>query len=183
MRRRREASDGTGLGEVSQTLEALERWGSSRGWLGSDPYEGLNATRVPGGKRSALGRRLLIQAIKRSPIDLRGLLGVPARHNALAVASTLSAYARPSSLDPAPIKLGQLLALLDSLDRSTPHVPPGDTTSTFRLASSFTHAAGPTPLPLPSPARHCSTAMKQSAIATCSTRRAPLATSSCRTSA
>jgi hypothetical protein len=73
---------------------SLERWGAKRGWRGSDPYEGLNATRLVGPlRRSALGRRLLIQAVKRSPVDLRPLLGIPAGANAVSVAWAASAYA------------------------------------------------------------------------------------------
>jgi len=72
----------------------LECWGAERGWRGSDPYEGLNATRLVGPmRRSALGRRVLIQAVKRSPIDLRAPLGIPPRANAASVAWATSAYA------------------------------------------------------------------------------------------
>jgi hypothetical protein len=72
----------------------LERFGAERGWRGSDPYEGLNATRVVGPlRRSALGRRVVIQTVKRSPIDLRPLLGIPPRENASSVAWAASAYA------------------------------------------------------------------------------------------
>ena len=31
--------------ELLQTIRELERWGAARGWVGTDPYEGLNATR------------------------------------------------------------------------------------------------------------------------------------------
>jgi hypothetical protein len=72
----------------------LEAWGTERGWRGSDPYEGLNATRVVGpARRSALGRRLVIQAVKRSPVDLRPLLGIAPGVNAATVAWVVSAYA------------------------------------------------------------------------------------------
>jgi hypothetical protein len=72
----------------------LERWGWQRGWRGSDPYEALNATRLAGPlQRSALGRRLLTQAVKRSPLDLRPVLGVGPKRSAAAIALAVSAYA------------------------------------------------------------------------------------------
>ena len=72
----------------------LEWWGRQRAWRGSDPYEGLNATRLVGPlRRSALGRRVLIQAVKRSPYDLRPLLGIRPLANAASVAWAASAYA------------------------------------------------------------------------------------------
>jgi hypothetical protein len=79
---------------AEELARSLECWGAQRGWRGSDPYEGLNATRLVGPlRRSVAGRRLLIQAVKRSPVDLRPLLGIPARANAASVAWAASAYA------------------------------------------------------------------------------------------
>jgi hypothetical protein len=73
----------------------LESWADERAWCGPDPYEGLNASRVP--RRltsSALGRRLLIQTVKRSPVDLRAVLGIQPQPDAATVAMAASAYAR-----------------------------------------------------------------------------------------
>lgn len=71
----------------------LADWGERRAWRGSDPYEGLNATRLVGPfTRTALGRRMVTQAVKRSPLNLRPLLGIPPRRNAAALASVVSAY-------------------------------------------------------------------------------------------
>ncbi len=79
---------------AADALARLERWGWQRGWRGSDPYEGLNATRLAGPlRRSVLGRRLLTQAVKRSPVDLRPLLGIRPQPSAAAAALVLSAYA------------------------------------------------------------------------------------------
>ena len=52
----------------------------------------MNAARPALLKRTPLGRRLLIQAVKRSPLDLRRPLGIAPRHNSAAVAQLLSAY-------------------------------------------------------------------------------------------
>ncbi len=52
-------------------------------------------------RRSALGRRLLIQAVKRSPLDLRPMLGIRPEPNAASVAWATSALARNGFLPPA----------------------------------------------------------------------------------
>lgn len=90
-----------GAANSTQLLDAvrgLERWGAERDWLGPDPYEGLNATRLPIAKRTRLSRRLLVQAVKRSPFDLRPLLGIDHRHNAAGVAQIVSGYAKSTFL-------------------------------------------------------------------------------------
>ena len=74
-------------------IAALEAWGSTRGWVGPDPYEGLNARRGGPLRRSPLGRRILIQAVKRSPLDLRRPLGVEPELDAASVAHVLAARA------------------------------------------------------------------------------------------
>ncbi|MGZ8795099.1 MAG: hypothetical protein ACXW0F_10730 [Gaiellaceae bacterium] len=102
---------------LGETLAALERWGTKRQWLGADPYEGLNARRVPVVRRSAFGRRVLVQLVKRSPVDLRRPLGIAPEYNAVGVANVVSAYARATFL-PEPErreKLERMLAILRRL--------------------------------------------------------------------
>lgn len=75
---------------------ALEDWGTAREWTGTDPYDGLNA-RAPFARMlrgSALGARALTQAVKRCPIDIRPMLGVPGGQSAMTLALLVSAYAR-----------------------------------------------------------------------------------------
>lgn len=76
------------------TLDALHRWGESRAWSGPDPYEGLNARRGRWFQRTRLGRRLLIQAVKRSPLELRPLLRIPELVDATTLAHVARARAR-----------------------------------------------------------------------------------------
>lgn len=81
--------------DLREVIRLLDEWGRAHDWTGPDPYEGLNARRVPAAvTRSALGRRLLIQAVKRSPLDLRGPLGIEPRPDSASLAHVLSAYAR-----------------------------------------------------------------------------------------
>ena len=82
--------------EASSLAERLVRWGAGRKWSGTDPYEGLNASRraLAPLKRTTFGRRLLIQAVKRSPLDPRPILGIRPRANSASVAWMVSAVAR-----------------------------------------------------------------------------------------
>lgn len=75
-------------------LVDLERWGSERDWRGRDPYDALNGSRARLVGRTPLGRRLVIQLAKRSPVDLSKPLGVPRGENANTIGHVLSAYAR-----------------------------------------------------------------------------------------
>ena len=79
------------IAHLRERIAALEAWGSARGWVGPDPYEGLNARRAGLLKRSPLGRRILIQAVRRSPLDLRRPLGIEPELDAASVAHVLAA--------------------------------------------------------------------------------------------
>jgi hypothetical protein len=86
--------------QLPEAIRALERWGAERDWRGTDPYDGLNATRLAGPlERSELGKRLLTQAVKRSPLDLRPLFGIEPAHSAVTFAHLTSAYARSGFLE------------------------------------------------------------------------------------
>jgi hypothetical protein len=106
-------------GEAIELARRLARWGDGRGWRGTDPYEGLGATRrvVMPLKGTVLGRRLLIQAVKRSPLDLRPVLGIEPKPDAASVAWSVSALARNGflGLSEAEPMLTRALELLDAL--------------------------------------------------------------------
>jgi hypothetical protein len=88
-------------GALLDSIEALEHWATRHGWVGADPYDGLNATRVPGvATRSEMGRRLVTQLVKRSPVNLRPLLGIPPGRSSAALAQAVSSYARNGFLPP-----------------------------------------------------------------------------------
>ncbi len=74
----------------------LERWGARSGWRGTDPYDALNATALTAALRgrSPLALRVLTQAVKRSPVNLRPVLRIPSGLSAAALAHAISAYAR-----------------------------------------------------------------------------------------
>jgi hypothetical protein len=80
------------------TREAIARvrgWGEARDWRGYDPYDALNSPLAPlltvG---TPLGKRVLTQAVKHAPLNLRPLLRIPVGHNAMAIALVASGYTR-----------------------------------------------------------------------------------------
>jgi hypothetical protein len=78
-----------------EALLAIRGWGEARDWRGYDPYDGLNSPAAPLlTLRTAFGRRLLTQAVKLSPVNLRPLLGIKPEWNAKALGLVASGYAR-----------------------------------------------------------------------------------------
>ncbi len=66
-------------------------WAVLRGFKGTDPYDGLNSRLLaPLLKNSRFLRLATIQTVKRSPINLRPLLGVPEGYNPKGLALFLS---------------------------------------------------------------------------------------------
>lgn len=81
--------------EAVDAIRALQRWGMARDWVGTDPYDGLNMTRVPPALlRNDMVRRVAMQTVKRSIVDLRPLLGIAPGVDAAALAWVATAYAR-----------------------------------------------------------------------------------------
>ncbi len=63
------------LREIARTIWS---WATARSFAGSDPFDGLNSRLLaPFLSRSRLLRLLVIQGVKRSPLDLRPLLRIP----------------------------------------------------------------------------------------------------------
>src|SRR6185437_2960115 len=68
-------------------------------------------------RRSPLALRVVTQAVKRSPVNLRPLLGIPDGLSAATLAPVISAYARTGFLDPqeARVRLSECVAALAAL--------------------------------------------------------------------
>ena len=85
---------------VASVALQLDEWGEERAWIGSDPYDGTNASRVPDGVlRTPRGRQLVAQVVKRCPIDLRHLLQVPSGLSSVTLANVVAAHALGGFLD------------------------------------------------------------------------------------
>lgn len=80
---------------VSDALARIRSWGEARDWRGWDPYDGLNSPLAPVlTLGTPLGRRVLTQAVKLSPLNLRPALGIRRAYNDKAIALVASGYAR-----------------------------------------------------------------------------------------
>jgi hypothetical protein len=80
---------------VGEAVGRIRAWGEARDWRGYDPYDALNSPLAPYltlGTRT--GRRLLTQAVKLSPVNVRPALLIAPAWNAKALAIVASGYAR-----------------------------------------------------------------------------------------
>ena len=85
--------------DIEQAVPQMRAWGEAHDWRGYDPYDALNspfASFLTLG--TSLGRRVLIQATKRSPINLRPLFRIRPDWNAKAVSLVASGYARLAAM-------------------------------------------------------------------------------------
>ncbi len=82
---------------LAAVLRELEGWGAERGWVGPDPYEGLN-TAAGRSVRSRRVRQAVIQIYKRLPVTPPWPLRASPQPNAKALALALSAYSTPSGM-------------------------------------------------------------------------------------
>lgn len=77
------------------TLSELESWLVERDYRGWDPFDALNS---PWLKRLSCGwypvQRVVVQLLKRAPLNMRPLLRVPQLHNAKAMGLLLTGHAR-----------------------------------------------------------------------------------------
>ena len=101
--------------DVERALLALDDWGWARGWRGSDPYDGLNTTRLLTPlKDHRRGRQLLMQLVKRAPVDLRPVLGIEPDADSAALAWLVSAYSQVEFREPK-LQQQRLQAVVDRL--------------------------------------------------------------------
>lgn len=80
---------------AARTASTIWRRLEAHTFAGLDPYDALNATRVPVALRqNAVARRVLTQAVKRSPVRLQPALGVPEQADAYTLGHALLTAAR-----------------------------------------------------------------------------------------
>jgi hypothetical protein len=83
----------TALKDIKSTARKLLLYCRANGWAGYDPYDALNSRlfmAVPA-LQSRVPRLVLTQILKRSPINVRGLLQIPKTQNPKGIALFLSA--------------------------------------------------------------------------------------------
>jgi polysaccharide biosynthesis protein VpsJ len=80
---------------AARSASAIWRRLEAHAFAGPDPFDALNATRVPSPVlRHRVARRALTQAVKRSPVRLQPVLGVPEQADAYTLGHALLAATR-----------------------------------------------------------------------------------------
>jgi hypothetical protein len=75
---RRSAGQDSDLNRALETsIRRVERWVEARHYKGYEPFDGLSSYLRPLACGNVLLERLLMQAVRQSPINLRPLLGIP----------------------------------------------------------------------------------------------------------
>lgn len=97
------------LRDVQEAAERLDRYVRARHFAGYDPYDALMG-RVRFGKLGKWPAILAIQFLKRCPINVRPVLGIPRAVNPKALGLLLDAYTRWSLLDGSHAHTADLLA-------------------------------------------------------------------------
>jgi len=85
----------THLSPFEDAVARIRAWGEAREWHGYDPYDALNSpitSLLTLG--TGVGRRILTQAVMRSPANLRPMLGIRPALNAKALGIVASGYVR-----------------------------------------------------------------------------------------
>lgn len=62
--------------KVRSSLDAVERWVEAHGYMAYEPFDGLSSPLRRFTRGSLLADRLLMQAVRQSPINLRPLVGI-----------------------------------------------------------------------------------------------------------
>jgi hypothetical protein len=105
--------------ELKDSLMRLRRYVEKEGFAGYDPYDALNSPIL---RRATLGlkwpRIAALQALKRSPVNLRPLLGVKKEYNPKALGLFLWSYGKLYRADPRPEYLARVEFFLDRLSES-----------------------------------------------------------------
>lgn len=85
---------------VATTAQKLLDYCRAEDWAGFDPYDALNSRMFKALPvlDSRLSRLVITQVLKRSPINLRGLLGIPKTQNPKGIALFLSALLKTTEL-------------------------------------------------------------------------------------
>lgn len=104
--------------DVRNALDGLLRFVESRDYAGYDPYDALNSPLIRRlGSKSKWTRVAFTQVLRRSPINIRPLLGVKKGHNPKGIGLFLWGYSKLFKLYGRQEDLDKIRYLLDLLDR------------------------------------------------------------------
>lgn len=103
---------------ITASFERLKAYCEREDFRGWDPYDGLNSklfNRLPFIPRQRWPRLAWIQLMKRSPINLRRIMGVPKEHNAKGLALFLTGYCNLYQVKASALHLEKITYLADKL--------------------------------------------------------------------
>jgi hypothetical protein len=117
----------TGENKVSESLKKLQGYIERERFSGYDPYDGLNSEllRVFSLKSRVL-RMALIQGMKRSPLNMRSLLGVRKGYNPKGLGLFLWGYSRLWHRDGSPLYRERITFFLELLEKYRSKNCPGN---------------------------------------------------------
>lgn len=105
--------------DIASVLDGLRRHVEEQGFRGYDPFDALNSPLLEAvAGRSKYLKIAFIQALKKSPVNLRPILGIKKGHNPKGLGLFLWGYSRIYRASRDPETLGRIHALLDLLERS-----------------------------------------------------------------
>ena len=103
---------------VSEVLKGLRHYVEAADYAGYDPYDALNSPLIRAlSGRSRILRMGFTQVLRRSPVNLRPLLGVEKGHNPKGIGLFLGGYVKLFKCDGDETHLEKVHYLLDLLDR------------------------------------------------------------------
>jgi len=99
--RQTESEEGISTSDLVVDISRLAAYLKSHQYAGCDPYDGLESAvfKASPFRYSKWARLAMIQAVKRSPVNLRWLLGVPDGRNPKGIALCVSAWTANSQAD------------------------------------------------------------------------------------
>lgn len=106
--------------EITESLHRLKEYCERENYKGWDPYDGLNSRLFQATplKHWDIARLILIQVMKRSPINFRPLLRVPKRYNAKGLGLFLNGYCNLYRLTQrGETRFGSKRELLENIDQ------------------------------------------------------------------
>lgn len=98
--------------EIASALKTLDLWIEREGFCGWDPHDALNSPllrKLTAGSR--LAKVFWLQLLKRSPLNLRGVLGIPKGYNPKGMGLFLASYARKYAMTHDPHHREQIVFL------------------------------------------------------------------------
>lgn len=104
--------------QIQTAIERLDRWVGQSGWIGYDPFDGLSAPLARRFTFEVPAARIgLQQIVRRSPVNIRPLLGITKKHSTKAMGYFASAYLRLYQITGRKSYLDRALFCLDDLER------------------------------------------------------------------